>query len=81
MLEVRGLELKVASRGTARDGDGDGVRCEVCDEALDTREELDVWPARVLEYVALGEVVVDREGDVWEEREQVRCCGVLGCRR
>jgi hypothetical protein len=52
---------------------------EVRDEALDAWEELDVRPAGVLERRALGEVVVDREGDVWEEGEQVCGCGVLGC--
>jgi hypothetical protein len=48
VLQVRGLELKVTPRGAGRDGDGDGVRYEVCDEALDAWEELYVWPARVL---------------------------------
>ena len=36
------------SHGAGCDGDRDGVRCEVCNEALDTWEELYVWPARVL---------------------------------
>jgi hypothetical protein len=48
VLQVRGLELKVTPRGAGRDGDGDGVSYEVCDEALDAWEELYVWPARVL---------------------------------
>ena len=46
--QVRGLESEFVSHGAGRDGDWDGVRCEVCDEALDAWEELHVWPARVL---------------------------------
>jgi hypothetical protein len=69
VLQVRGLALVVAAHGAGRDGDGDGVRCEVRDEARSAWEELDVWPACVLEGCALGEVVVDRERDVWEEGE------------
>jgi len=30
---------------------------------------------------ALGEVVVDREWDVWEEGKQMRRGGALGCAR
>jgi len=48
VLQVRGLELELVSHGAGCNGDRDGVRCEVCDEALDTWEELYVWPARVL---------------------------------
>jgi hypothetical protein len=38
-----------------------------------------VRPSRVLCGGALRDVVVDRERDVWEEGEQVDCCGPLGC--
>ena len=37
-----------------------------------------MWPALVLGCCALGEVVVDCEGDVGEEGEEVGCGGVLG---
>ena len=37
-----------------------------------------MWPALVLGCCALGEVVVDCEGDVGEEGEEVGCGGALG---
>jgi len=61
VLQVRRLALKVAPHGAGRDGDGDAVRGEVRDEARDAGEQLHVWPARVLRYGALREVVVDCE--------------------
>ena len=78
-LQVRRLALVVCPRGAGRDGYGDGVVREVRDEAGDAGEELYVGPARVLRCGALGDVVVDRERYVWEEGEQVGCCGPLGC--
>jgi hypothetical protein len=80
-LEVRRLELKVAALRAGRDGDGDGVLREVRDEARDAGQELYVRPARVLGCGALREVVVDCEGDVGEEGEEVGGRGALGCGR
>jgi hypothetical protein len=79
VLQVLRLALVVAPRGAARDGDGDGVVREVRDEARDAGQELYVRPTLVLGFGALRDVVVDRESDVWEEGEQVGCCGPLGC--
>ena len=81
VLEVRRLELKVAALRAGRDRDGDGVFREVRDEARDAGQELYVRPARVLGYGALREVVVDCEGDVGEEGEEVGGRGALGCGR
>ena len=81
VLQVRRLAFVVAPHRPGRNGDGHAVRGEVRDEALDARQELHVRPARVLRGGALGEVVVDRERDVWEEGEQMRRCGALGCAR
>jgi len=79
VLQVRGLALVIGPRGAGRDGYGDGVVGEVRDEARDAGQELDVRPTGVLCGGALRDVVVDREGDVWEEGEQVDGCGPLGC--
>jgi len=79
VLQVRRLALVVAPCGAGRDGYGDGVVREVRDEARDAGQELYVRPTRVLCCGAVRDVVVDRERDVWEEGEQVGCCGPLGC--
>ena len=71
VLQVPRLARKAAPRGAGGDGDGNAVRGEVRDEALDAGEELHVWPAGVLGCVALGDVVVDRERDVGEEGEEM----------
>ena len=78
VLEVRRLARKVAPRGAGAEGDGDVVVREVRDEAGGAWEELDVGPAGVLGCGALGEVVVDCEGDGGEEGEEVGCGGAFG---
>jgi hypothetical protein len=71
-FEILRLAIKVPSRGSSGDYDRYVVFHQVLDQPLYSREELHGWPLRILLLLGFYEVLVDRDLDAGETREQVR---------
>jgi len=75
---MSGLHIEIASFGARSDSDWYIMFKKMEDELLDSREEFDCGPEEILADVPLGEIRIDCEGNVGEEREEVGCSFSFG---